>query len=132
MRTSVLAALSCAMLMGCSSDGTDPGDAPPACTGPVTISVSSGTSPSFSWTPACSLFFVNVELGPTDQWSVISDSTNAIAPPVQYGVVPAGAQQSTSEVAPLQAGQTYDVNLFYWSGPGAQDGTFIGSQNFTP
>jgi hypothetical protein len=35
-------------------------------------------------------------------------------------------------VPPLQAGQTYDVNLFYWSGPGAQDGTFIGSRDFTP
>jgi hypothetical protein len=63
---------------------------------------------------------------------IISDSTNAIAPPVQYGVIPAGAQQSTDGVTPLEAGQTYDVNLFYWSGPGAQDGTFIGSQDFTP
>jgi hypothetical protein len=132
MRTSLWAAVSCAMLLGCSSDGTDPGDAPAACTGPVTISVSSGTTPSFSWTPACSLFFVNVELGATDQWSIISDSTNAIAPPVRYGVVPAGAEQSTSEVTPLQAGQTYDVNLFYWTGPDAQDGTLIGTQNFTP
>lgn len=131
MRTSSLTVLSCAMLLACSSDGTNPSDAP-VCTGPVTITVSSGTSPSFSWTPACRLFFVNVELGATDQWSIISDSTNAIAPPVRYGVVPAGAQQSSSEVTPLQGGETYDVNLFYWSGPGAQDGTFIGSQDFTP
>jgi hypothetical protein len=98
----------------------------------VTITVSSGASPSFSWTPACRLFFVNVELGATDQWSIISDSTNAIAPPVRYGVVPAGAEQSSAEITPLQAGQTYDVNLFYWSGPGAQDGTLIGSRDFTP
>ena len=132
MRRSPWAAVSCAMLLGCSSDGTNPSDPPPVCTGPVTIAVSAGTSPSFSWTPACRLFFVNVELGASDQWSVISDSTNAIAPPVQYGVVPAGAQQSSSGVTPLQAGQTYDVNLFYWSGPGAQDGTFIGSLDFTP
>ena len=132
MRTSLLLAVSCAMVLACSSDSNDPGDAAPACTGPVTIAVSSGTSPTFSWTPACRLFFVNVELGATDQWSIISDSTNAIAPPVQYGVVPAGAQQSTSEVTPLVPGQTYEVNLFYWTGPGAQDGTFIGSLDFTP
>ena len=131
MRPSPLAALSCAMLLGCS-DETNPSDPPPVCTGPVTIAVSSGASPSFSWAPACRLFFINVELGATDQWSIISDSTNAIAPPVRYGVVPAGAQQSSSEVTPLQLGQTYDVNLFYWSGPGAQDGTFVGSQEFTP
>jgi hypothetical protein len=98
----------------------------------VTIAVSSGTSPSFSWTPACRLFLVNVELGAGDQWGIISDSANAIAPPVQYGVVPAGAEQSTSEVTPLVPGQTYDVNLLYWSGPDAQDGTFIGSREFTP
>jgi len=47
-------------------------------------------------------------------------------------MVPAGAQQSSSDVTPLQAGETYDVNLFYWSGPLAQDGTFIGTRDFTP
>jgi len=132
MRTSSLVAFGCAMVLGCSSDSTSPGAATPVCTGAVTIAVSSGTSPSFNWTPACRLFFVNVELGATDQWNIASDSTNAIAPPVQYGVVPAGARQLTPNVTPLQAGQTYDVNLFYWTGPGAQDGSFIGSQNFTP
>jgi hypothetical protein len=131
MRISSLVALSSPMLLACSSDSTSPGDLP-VCTGPVTIAVSSGTSPSFSWTPACRLFFVNVELGASDQWSIISDSANAIAPPVRYGVVPAGAEQSTSDVTPLEAGQTYDVNLLYWTGPDAQDGTFIGSQEFTP
>jgi hypothetical protein len=80
MGTPTFAALSWAMLLGCSSDGTNPGDAPPVCAGPVTIAVSSGTSPSFSWTPACRLFFVNVELGATDQWSIISDSTDARRP----------------------------------------------------
>jgi hypothetical protein len=131
MRISWLVALSCAMVLACSSDETGPSDAP-ICSAPVTIAVSSGLTPSFSWTPACRLFFVNVELGATDQWSIISDGTNAISPPVLYGVVPAGAHQSSSEVTPLIAGQTYDVNLFYWTGPGAQDGTFIGSLEFTP
>jgi hypothetical protein len=120
------------MVLACSSDETGPGDTPPVCSGQVTIAVSSGLTPSFSWTPACRLFFVNVELGAADQWSVISDGNNAIAPPVQYGVVPPGAEQSSSGVTPLVAGQTYDVNLFYWTGPGAQDGTLIGSLEFTP
>ena len=132
MRTSSLVALGCVMVLACSSDATSPGGATPVCAGAVTIAVSSGTSPSFNWTPACRLFFVNVELGATDQWTIISDSTNAIAPPVQYGVVPAGARQSSLNVTPLQTGQTYDVNLLYWSGPGAQDGTVSGSQDFTP
>jgi hypothetical protein len=132
MRASWLVAVSFTLVLACSSDANSPGDALPVCNGDVTITVSSGITPSFSWSPACRLFFVNVELGAGDQWSIISDSANAIAPPVQYGVVPAGAQQSTDGVTPLEAGQTYDVNLFYWSGPGAQDGTFIGSKDFTP
>jgi hypothetical protein len=132
MRTSSLVAMSCAMGLACSSDATSPGTATPVCTGAVTIAVSPGTSPSFNWTPACRLFFVNVELGASDQWTIISDGTNAIAPPVQYGVVPSGARQSSLDVTPLQAGQTYDVNFFYWTGPGAQDGTFLGSRDFTP
>ena len=127
-----LVAVSFTTILACCSDSTNATDTIPACTGPVTIQVSAGTSPSFSWTPACRLFLVNVELGATDQWSIISDSTNAIAPPVRYGVVPVAAEQGTSETTPLVPGQTYDVNLFYWSGPGAQDGTVIGSKEFTP
>ncbi len=132
MRAPPLAAVNCALLLACSSDGTNPSNPPPVCSAPQPILESSRPSPTISVTPACRLFFVNIELGATDQWSVISDSTNAIAPPVRYGIVPAGAQQSSSDPPSLEAGETYDVNLFYWSGPGAQDGTFIGTQEFTP
>ena len=129
MRISSLVAMSCAI--ACSSDPTGTGASVPDCTGAVTIAVSSGTSPTFRWTPTCRLFFVLVELGADDYWLVISDSTNAIAPPVQYGVLPAGARQRAI-ATPLQAGETYDVNLAYWTGPGPEDGTLIGTQNFTP
>ncbi len=54
-------------------------------------------------------------------------------PGVQYGAVPAGARQFTNGAAPaLVAGQTYDVTVAYWTGPGAEDGTIAGSQNFVP
>ena len=130
MRTSFIVALSCAMA-ACSSDPTSPGASVPECTGAVTITVSSGTSPTFNWIPTCHLFFVLVELGADDYWLVITDSTNAITPPVQYGVLPTGARQRAT-ATPLQTGQTYDVNLARWTGPGAEDGTLIGNQNFTP
>jgi hypothetical protein len=58
--------------------GNDTGNLP-ACTGTVAITVSAGKTPSFNWTPACSVFFVLVEAaGGTDQWSIITDSTNGI------------------------------------------------------
>lgn len=129
MRASTLLVLCFAV--ACSSNPTGPGGSVSDCTGPVTISVSSGTSPSFTWTPTCRLAFLIVELGAEDYWLIITDSTNAIPPPVQYGVLPAGARQRAA-ATPLQAGQTYDVNLARWTGPGPEDGTLIGSQNFTP
>lgn len=130
MRTSWMVTLSCAMA-ACSSDPTSPDGSISECTGPVTITVSSGTSPTFDWAPRCRLFFVLVELGADDQWGVISEGSNAITPPLRYGVVPAFAVQRDPAI-PLQAGQTYDVTLARWTGPGGDDGTVIATQNFTP
>ena len=121
----------CCALVACSSDPTSPGGPVGECTGPVTIDVSSGTSPTFDWSPACRLFFLIVELEADDYWLVITDSTNAIAPPVRYGVLPAGARQR-DPATPLEVGQTYDVNVARWTGPGPEDGVLIGSEFFTP
>lgn len=121
----------CMALAACSSDPTSPGGPLPECSGPVTIEVSDGTSPTFDWNPRCRLFFLGVELGAEDQWLVITDGANAIAPPVRYGVLPAGARQREPAIA-LEAGRTYDVNLGRWTGPGAEDGVLIGTEFFTP
>ena len=112
--------------------GTDNSNAPP-CTGSVSITVSSGTTPTFAWTPVCKVFFLNVEAtGGADQWGVITDSTNGLAPPITYGNVPAGAQLNSSGTASLASGTPYTVYLFRWTGPGAQDGVQAGSKAFTP
>jgi hypothetical protein len=101
--------------------------------GTVDISVSTGTTPTFNWSPSVSLFLLLVELDSSgaDQWSVISDSTNAISPPVTYGVVPPGARQPHSPNA-LTLGVAYKVILFQWTGPGRQDGKQVGRRTFTP
>ena len=117
--------------LACSSDPAGPDTSLPECTGPVTVEVSSGTSPTFDWSPECRLFLVLVELGATDQWIVVSEGENAIAPPVRYGVVPDGAVEQELAI-PLVAGQAYDVNLFRWTGPGGEDGELIASRDFTP
>ena len=103
-----------------------------ACSGPVTVVVGSGTTPTFSWSPACSLFLLLVEDNSgADQWSVITDSTNAIAPPVTYGVVPPGA---TGDFPPatLVSGTSYEVSVFKSTGRGKQDVELRGSKVFTP
>jgi hypothetical protein len=116
--------------LACSSDSNGPGGQA-ACAGNVTVVVSNGTTPSISWTPACRLFFVLVEEAQGDVWGAISDGTNAIETPVQYGVVPTGATELTPPVA-LNAGTQYTVSVHRWVGPGPQDGVLIGQLMFTP
>jgi len=120
--------------VGCS-DSNDNTQAPivvPECSGPVEVSVSPGANPIFSWEPDCRLFLLLVEPSGSggDVWSVVSDSTNAIEPPVTYGVVPDGAV-GLQPPGVLVQGVTYDVYLYRWTGPGRQDGEFIGSAEFT-
>ena len=117
-------------------DGDDPSSANlEPCDGPVEISVSSGTEPRFTWSPACTLFFLNVEPAESggDIWGVISDGENVIAPGVRYGVVPEGAEQFTDESVPeLVEDSTYKVVVAYHTGPGEQDGELAGIEEFTP
>lgn len=116
--------------LACGYDSTSPGGQA-ACTGNVSVAVSSGTTPSISWTPACKAFLVLVEDNGGDVWGVISDGTNAIPTPVQYGVVPPSATELTPPSA-LSPGTAYSVAVHRWTGPGAQDGALIGTKPFTP
>ena len=123
----------------CGGDGDGSGDTlfdPEGladCPAQVTITVSAGKQPTFSWTPACGLFFVLVEPASTgtDLWGIISPGVNAIEPPVKYGVVPDGAIQS-ADFVPLADGVSYKVVVARFTGPGEEDGEIIGTRTFTP
>jgi hypothetical protein len=120
------------VVLGCSDDDSQRPQSIAACTGSVSVTVSEGLEPTFSWTPNCRLFFLLVEPSDSgdDQWHVISDSANVIAPPVKYGVVPDGAVERNPAVD-LVPGHAYHVYLFRWTGPGRQDGQLAGSAEFT-
>lgn len=77
------------------------------------------------------MFLVLVEQGASDRWQVISRGSNAITPPVRYGVQPAFAAQRDPTI-PLEGGQIYDIVLGRWTGPGGDDGTVIANVEFTP
>jgi hypothetical protein len=123
----VAAVLVC--VSGCGDSGTAPD-----CAGAVNLSVGSGTTPQFRWTPTCRLFLVLVEDPATgdDQWAVDSDSSNAIDSPVTYGTIPKGATKQSQAPVALQAGHTYQVYVFRFTGPGHEDGVLIAQQPFTP
>ena len=106
----------------------------PDCTGAVTPTLGAGLTLVIRWTPACRLFLVLVEdpTAGTDQWGVLSDSTNGIAPPVTYGTLPAGATKELTPPVNLQTGHVYRLGVFRFTGPGHEEGVLAGQVTFTP
>jgi len=112
--------------IACSSDVTSPGSGAP-CTGDVAITVSAGTTPRFTWTPACRVLGLLVEQGSSDRWFV--EATGAgIGSGVTYGVEPPGGSEDGPAI-PLVSGTTYDVILFRGT---SEDATIAGMREFTP
>jgi hypothetical protein len=116
----------------CSDEPTEPSELP-ECTQEVVLRVGEGTTPSFSWTPACKLFFLLVEpaQGGEDLWSIITPGGNRLGPPVRYGIIPPDAEELVAP-RPLLRGTTYNVVVFRHTGPGDDDGIQIGIIAFTP
>lgn len=98
----------------------------------VILSIGSGTTPRFSWTPACFAFRLLVtDTANVTLWGVVTDSASALSPGVIYGAVPSGATQIQAPVA-LVAGKPYIIGLFRFTGPAADSGEIIAAQQFTP
>ena len=135
-------AVGCSMLAGimsCSHDTISEPSPLSACNTNVSISVSAGTTPTFTWTPTCGVLALLVEeAGGLDQWFVWGQ-TEGIGPGLRYGVLPAGARQDLPAV-PLQAGVMHFVGVFrgssgedprMWSDEEAAR-RLIGQVTFTP
>lgn len=115
-------------LAGCGDDDSVSPNAPAACTGAVTVTVSGGTTPQFSWMPACAMVALVVEEGADDQWTIVANQDSGFGPSVLYGTKPAGTAQS-APATPLRAGVPYNVTLFY--GPVAKP-VVSTTRSFTP
>jgi hypothetical protein len=106
---------------------------PGPCTGITSHTVSSGTQPTFTWTPTCGVSVVSVLESTVTQWSVASRDTNAIISPVRYGLRPATADTQYIAPASLVVGHRYRLEL--WSHPrmAAQGSVFLAdSVSFVP
>ena len=102
------------MVLALTACGDSTGTAGGGCDEPVTMTIGSGTTPSFDWSPACTVAQVTVtEIGASPdkelKWAVLADQ-NVIRPPVRYGTTPAGALQIHAPEA-LSAGKSYLVGL---------------------
>lgn len=100
----------------------------------VSISVTSGTNPTFNWSADCQIEELLVYLpGPgAVVWATFSSNlTNSISPPVTYGVFPPGAALTANLQQPLVAGTRYQVTLLRTDAAGGQP-TPIGVTSFVP
>jgi hypothetical protein len=121
MKRARLCALAAAIVIGCDGNPTQLQAEPcPPDTGALSVSVGPGLTPVIDWEPSCAVAMVLIEEGASDQWLVSTDDAlwddpaqaNLIQPPVTYGVVPAGAEQSGPPLS-LRAGGTYEVILWH-------------------
>ncbi len=95
--------------------------APPTCEATASLTVSSGTTPDFSWEPQCliSTLIVSDTDGVPTAWTIqeYPFAENLIAPPVHYATIPDGAVQDGPPVT-LQAGHTYRATIVWIVGSG--------------
>lgn len=111
----------------------------------VSVSTASGGMPVVSWTPAGAQLvrlYVGPQAGdgygPALVWSIGSASYgNTLTSPVTVGTTPEGATVDVPLAAPLQAGQTYTVEVTRADPKGSGDGfsntrnRYVGTATFT-
>jgi hypothetical protein len=105
----------------------------------VTVHVSAGPRPAFTWTPACGMTSITVfsAAGPPPAAWVLYGGSSAASNPlrsgIRYGQAPSGTLEATPETA-LEVGSEYQVLVYRWVGePGGEGGPFQrGSATFRP
>ncbi|HLS47052.1 MAG TPA: hypothetical protein VK012_00920 [Gemmatimonadales bacterium] len=102
-------ALLLAAALACGSDAPDDG----RCEETLTFAITSGINPTFGWSPNCSIAQLRVTRDSDDAeiWSFLA-SSNAIRPPVAYGQVPVGANETNPpETLTFGAGYTLRIAI---------------------
>lgn len=111
----VATCLICWTVGSCSADGSTAAKVAP-CEGRLTITVTSGTRPTFDWSPDCGVnrlvvLPANPPPGPITQGWTVSSASELFEPPVTYGVLPNGADPGDAATA-LVAGTTYQITVY--------------------
>lgn len=123
-------------IAGCA-DGTAPPLEPCADDQEVTIRVSAGIDPAFTWSPACGMTSIRVfpVAAEAAVW-VVYGGARAVSNPLhsglRYGQAPAGTYQAAPP-AVLKVGTEYEVLLARWIGDSVEGGPLQrGHVVFTP
>lgn len=104
----------------------------------VTVRVSAGTTPRFTWRPSCGMASVQVAATETssDGWVLYSGShaaENPLPSGLRYGEVPDQGVEPAPE-ARLQRGVEYRVSVYRWIGDSGGPGSLFerGAVTFRP
>jgi hypothetical protein len=137
-RLRLLALLPMALAVASCGDSVGPGGN--GCDVLSAVTIGSGTTPTFDWSPACNIAQLTItdetETDPDKKlkWSIIADQ-NVIRPIVTYGVAPANTTQTQAPGILIGSGSgtpahTYSLTMSVVQ----QDGTYfvVALQNFTP
>ena len=126
------------VLLGVLVLGCEAGQEPNPCGSErVTLTASVGTTPTFTWAPACGVAMINVVEAQPDGpavWHVeTTDNRNTIPSEVRYGQRPAGTSVRAGPL-PLVAGRAYRVSLMVAEplSDGMTGISGIGDLTFTP
>jgi len=90
---------------------------PQGCVQNVQVAVATGTTPLFSWAPACGISSLSVETVPSSAggavetvWAFLVPENNPVGPGIRYGEAPSRANVSVAP-RPLIAGTKYRVRV---------------------
>jgi hypothetical protein len=128
-----LSALTVLTVLSACSDSNDPTS---DCPTDVAITVSTGTTPQFSWSPACRAYQVGVNASTGPVWAIGFNfsnpaKANAISTPVSFGdSLAVGDSLVAHPVDELTPGQTYTFYVFGLTKVGQS--VKLGQQTFTP
>lgn len=128
-----LAVLTVLTVLTACRDANDPTD---DCPTDVAITVSAGTKPQFSWSPACRAYQVGVNASTGPVWAMGFNfsnpaKANAIVSPVSFGdSLAIGDSLVAHPVDELTPGQTYTFYVFGLTKVGQS--VKMGQQSFTP
>ena len=106
-------------------------DAPknPICPDNVVITVTGGTAPEITWTPACNVSKVIVEGADGESKWFVAAQGNTIEPGVTFGVTPDCAIELRPAAVDLAAGEVFRVSVVRAD---AEGDLLVGMWNFTP
>jgi hypothetical protein len=95
------------------------------------VVVDTGTTPTFTWTPNCTIGRLIVEEGVEERWGTETFGFNSYQTPIRYGVHPPGSE-NIEPGAELLRGTTYTVTLFRWITFDPESLEVLGVQTFVP